>query len=136
MSDPEETAKAIQAAVEGDATEFSKKISYLVGNATLRSLNIKEEIVEKVVGGGATLQGCYSIGSTAWKTVEDISRGDKVCAGLCILATTCEGLAITASSCKVFPFRYRIYIGAKGTSIAVMRFRNLCRNAQGQIGPC
>lgn len=78
MSDPEKTAKAIQAAVEGDTMEFSKKISYIVGNATLKSLNVKEEIVGKVIGGGATLQGCYSIGSTAWKTVEDISRGDKV----------------------------------------------------------
>lgn len=64
--------------------------------------------------------------------MEDLGRGDKLCTGLCIVATACEGVAITASSCKFVPFRYRVYIGAK----TVMRFRNLCRNAQGQIGPC
>jgi len=111
-------------------------MSKLVGNATLRTLNIKEELVGKVVGGGATLQAGYSIGTTAWKTVEDITRNDKLCTGLCLVATTCEGVALVASSCKVLPFRYRVYIGAKTTSLAVMRFRNLCRQANGQLGPC
>jgi hypothetical protein len=87
MSEPKETAKAIQAAVEIDVKEFSKKISYLVGNARLKILNVKKEIMEKVIGGSKTLQGCYSIGANAWKNVEDISRGYKVCAGLCIVAT-------------------------------------------------
>jgi hypothetical protein len=132
----EEAARAIQAAVEGNATEFSKEMSYLVGNATLRTLNIKEEFVGKVIGGGATLQAGYSIGTTAWKTVEDLSRSDKLCTGLCLVATTCEGVALVASCCKVLPFRYRVYIGAKTTSLAVMRFRNLCRKANGQLGPC
>jgi len=45
-----------------------------------------------------------------------------------------QRVAITASAHK--SFRYRIYIGAKATSLAVMRFRNLYRNAQGQIGLC
>jgi len=132
----EEAARAIQAAVEGNATEFSKEVSYLVGNATLRTLNIKEEFVGKAIGGGATLQAGYSIGTTAWKTVEDLSRNDKLCTGLCLVATTCEGVALLASCSKIFPFRYRVYIGAKTTSLTVMRFRNLCRNANGQLGPC
>jgi 3'-phosphoadenosine 5'-phosphosulfate sulfotransferase len=34
----EEAARAIQAAVEGNATEFSKEMSSLVGNATLRQV--------------------------------------------------------------------------------------------------
>jgi hypothetical protein len=68
--------------------------------------------------------------------MEDISRGDKLCSGLCIVATTCEGVAIVAGTCKFIPYRYRVYIGAKAISVGVMRFRNLCRNAQGKIGPC
>ena len=61
MNNSEDVAKAIQAAVEGDATKFSKKISYLVGNPNLKNLNTKEEIVEKLIGGGATLQGCFQL---------------------------------------------------------------------------
>jgi len=118
----ENAARAIQAAVQG--------------NATLLTLNIKQEFVGKVIGGGATLQAGYSIGTTAWKTVEDLSRNNKLCTGLCLMATTCEEVALVASCCKIFPFRYRVYIGAKTTSLAVMRFRNLCRKANGQLGPC
>jgi hypothetical protein len=35
--------------------KFLKQISFLVGNATLKSLNIKKEFVEKIVDGGVTL---------------------------------------------------------------------------------
>jgi hypothetical protein len=135
-STPEELARLIQEGVELDSTELSKKISYMIGNATLRSLNIKEEFAQNVIGCGGTLQGCYSMGTTVWKTVEDISRGDKLCTGLCIVSTACEGVAITASLCKFIPFRLRIYTVSKGTSLGLMRFRNLCRKANGQIGPC
>jgi hypothetical protein len=134
-------ARAIQSAVEGDGVEFAKKVSYIVGNATAKSIMMKDDLlgkVEKVVEGGATLQSCSSIGKTAFSAVEDLSRNDKLCTGLCVIATTCEGVAIVATACKFIPdrYRYKVYIGAKGTSLAVMKFRNLCRNAQGHIGPC
>ena len=132
----ESVARAIQAAVEGNATEVSKEISYLVGNATLKSLNFKSDFLNPLISTGATWQGCYSIGTTAWKTAEDISRGDKVCAGLCIVATGCEGVALLAANTKLVPFRFKVYTITKGCSIGLMRFRNLCRNAKGEIRPC
>ena len=135
-ADSEELARLIQEAVESDSTELSKKLSYLIGNATLRTLNVKEELAQNIIGCGGTFQGCYSIGTTVWKTVEDFSRGDKLWTGLCIVATTCEGVAITASVCKFIRFRLNLYMVSKGTSISLMRFRNLCRKANGQIGPC
>ena len=131
-----ETARAIHAAIEGDATEFSKKISYLVGNATLNTLNVKSDYIDRSISGAGALQACHSLGGTAWKTVEDFSRGDKLCTGLCAVSTVCEGVAITASTCKFIPGRYKIYLCAKGTSLALMRFRNFCRNAQGVVTPC
>ena len=133
---PEELARLIQEAIELDSTEISKKIYYMIGNTALRTLSIKEEFAQNVIGCGGTLQGCYSMGTTVWKTVGDFSRGDKLCTGLCVVATGCEGVAIAASVCKFIPFRLRIYTVSKGTSLGLMRFRNLCRKANGQIGPC
>jgi hypothetical protein len=79
---PEEIARLIQEAVESNSTELSKRISYLIGNATLRTLNVKEELAQNIIGCGGTLQGCHSMGRTVWKTVEDFRRGDKLCTGL------------------------------------------------------
>ena len=133
MSDKnEQIARTIQLAIEGNTTEFRKKISYLVGNTTLKSLNLKSN----TISGIASAEGARAIGTTTFKAVSDASRGDVVCTGLCLVATTCEGLAILAANVPAIPGRRRIYIISKSTSIGLMRFRNLCRNAKGQIGPC
>lgn len=133
MSDNnEKISRAIQLAVQGNTNEFGKEISYLIGNTTLKSLNLKSN----VISGIASAEGARSIGTTTFKAVLDAGRGDVVCSGLCILATSCEGLAILAANVPRIPARRNIYLIAKCTSIGVMRFRNLCRNAKDQIVPC
>lgn len=132
MERNEQIANAIQAAIEGNTTEFGKDISYLIGNTTLKSLNMKSNIISGI----ASAEGARAMGTTTFKAFADASRGDVACTGLCIIATTCEGLAILAANVPAIPGRRRIYLISKGTSIGVMRFRNLCRNAKGQIRPC
>jgi hypothetical protein len=126
----EEIARAVQVAVQDEMTNFS----YKVGNATLKALQVKET-AENLGSGAAAVQAGYSIGQTAFGAAEDISRGDKLCTGLCLVATGCEGIAFVSRVVKI-PHGMKIYVCAKGASAGLMRFRNLCRNAQGQIGPC
>ena len=75
------------------------------------------------------------MGKTAFGAVEDISRGDKVCTGLCLVATACEGVAFTTRVLKV-PYGMKVYICAKTASAGLMKFRNLCKNAKGEIVTC
>lgn len=126
----EEIARAVQVAVQNEMTNFS----YKVGNATLKALEVKET-TETIGNGVAAIQSGWSAGATAFGAVEDASRGDKLCTGLCLLATCCEGAAFATRIVKV-PYGMKIYICAKAGSAGLMKFRNLCRNAQGQIAPC
>lgn len=130
MSGKEEIARAVQKAVEGEMTHFS----YKVGNATLKALEVKEK-VEEIGNGGAAIQAGYSMGKTAWGAAEDINRNDKLCTGLCLVATACEGIAFTTRVIKV-PYGMKVYVCAKTASAGLMKFRNLCRNAKGEIMPC
>nr|WPV72500.1 hypothetical protein orf129 [Navicula sp.]WPV72572.1 hypothetical protein orf129 [Navicula sp.]WPV72657.1 hypothetical protein orf129 [Navicula sp.]WPV72730.1 hypothetical protein orf129 [Navicula sp.] len=126
----EEIARAVQLAVQDEMTNFS----YKVGNATLKALEVKET-AETLGSGAAAIQAGYSMGQTAFGAAEDISRGDKLCTGLCLVATGCEGIAFVTRVVKV-PYGMKIYVCTKAASAGLMKFRNLCRNAQGQIGPC
>lgn len=136
FNENEKAARAIQLAVEGNSTEFAKEISYLVGNATLRGMNLKSDLIQPIIAASASAEGARALGTTAFKAVSDASQGDKICTGLCIVASVCEGTALIAANVKILPYRGKIYIASKSGSIALMRFRNLCRNAKGQIGPC
>lgn len=126
----EEIARAVQVAVQDEMTNFS----YKVGNATLKALEVKET-VDNVGNGAAAIQAGWSAGKTMYGAAEDASRGDKLCTGLCLAATCCEGVAFMTRIVKV-PYGMKIYVCAKSASAGLMKFRNLCRNAQGQIGPC
>lgn len=126
----EEIALAVQVAVQNEMTNFS----YKVGNATLKALEVKETS-ETIGNGAAAIQAGYSFGATAFGAAEDIARNDKLCTGLCLLASCCEGVAFTTRVVKV-PYGMKIYVCTKAASAGLMRFRNLCRNAQGRIVPC
>lgn len=130
MDNKVEIARAVQLAVQDEMTNFS----YKVGNATLKALEVKET-VENLGNGAASIQSCYSAATTAFGAVEDAARGDKLCTGLCLVATLCEGVAMTSRIIKL-PYGMKVYICAKGVSTGLMRFRNLCKNAKGEIAPC
>jgi hypothetical protein len=126
----EEIARTVQLAVQEEMTNFS----YKIGNTTLKALGIKET-TENIFNGGLAIQSTYSAGKTAFNALEDLSRGDKICTGLCLVATFCEGLAFTSRIVKI-PYGQKIYVCSKAASVGLMRFRNMCRNAKGDIFPC
>jgi hypothetical protein len=118
-------ARAIQAGIEGDATELAKQVSYIAGNSTLKALDLTKR-VEFVAGGAGGIQAAGSAGVTAFKAIKDIRRGDPVCSGLCITSTSCELVAAACSVCPFIPYRARVYVAVKMVSTGCMKFRNLC----------
>jgi hypothetical protein len=100
----------------------------------LKVLELKET-AEEFGRGVAAVEAGTSIGKTTFGIVSDVARGDKVCAGLCMIATTCETVALITRVAKV-PGGMKVYVGCKATSCAVMKFRNLCKNSKGEIFPC
>lgn len=130
MSKTEVVARATQKVIETAGTEMS----YIVGNATKQSLDYAEKF-DQISRGAVTIESFRSVGSTAFKTAEDITRNDSICAGACAIATICEAVAGTSALIK-YPGALKVYIVAKGISVGCIRFRNLCRNAQGDITPC
>jgi hypothetical protein len=130
----EQIAGAVQLAIEKNGGKMAEDLSYGLGNVPLATLQLQELALHGIEC-GSILQSSQTLGSTVFKTVEDFTRGDKLCCGLCIVATTCEVVAIVASWRK-FPGRYRVYVVAKDTSLAVIKFRDLCRNSVGNLIPC
>lgn len=130
MDNKEEMARALQLAIQEDG----QALSYKIGNITLKLLNIQETI-ENTFNGAAAVETGYSAGKTVFGAVEDFSRGDKLCTGLCLVATACEGIAFTSRMTRL-PYSTKVYFCAKTVSLGVMRFRNLCRNAKGEIFLC
>jgi hypothetical protein len=123
-------AKAVQSTVEKAGTE----ISYVVGNATEKTLNYGQ-VIGKVTRGGLFIETGRSVGTTAFKAAVDIAKQDKVCAGACIVAAACEVVA-GVSALTNYPGALRVYFVAKGISVGCMRFRELCKNAKGENIPC
>ena len=87
--------------IKGNTTEFKKEISYLISNTTLKSLNLKSNIIRVI----ASNKSDRTIGMTTFKAILDVSRGDVVCTGLCIIATIYEGLAMLAVNVPAIPGR-------------------------------
>lgn len=122
-------------------TELSKEVSYLVGSATLKAYDLKSEISNGLNTGADVcgfLEEMRSLGATSFGIVQDLSQGDPLCTGLCTVATLCETVVVSTTTpwLKKLPYRRRVYVACKGSSMCVMKFRNLCKNAQGKIGPC
>lgn len=130
MSKTEAIGRATQKMLETAGTE----ISSIVGNATEQSLSYAEKF-DQISRGAVTIESFRAVGSTTFKTAEDIARNDSICAGACAIATACEVIAGTSALIK-YPGALKVYIVAKGISVGCIRFRNLCRNAQGDITPC
>lgn len=107
----------------------AEESAYAAGNTTEKLVNIASNLGDTVdrgtelVGGG---EAAAALGRTIFKTTKDISRGDTVCTGLCLVATTCETVALCCSTIKYIPFRGRIYVGVKVVSKGCMAFRNAC----------
>ena len=91
--------------------------------------------IDQIARGAVAIESGRAIGSTAYKAAEDIVRNDAICAGACLVATTCETIA-GASALIKYPGAMKVYFVAKTISVGCIRFRNLCRNAQGDITPC
>ena len=123
-------ARAVQSAVEKVGTE----VSQVVANATEQTLNYGE-VIGKVTRGGLFVETGRSVGTTAFKALVDIARQDKVCAGACIVAAACE-LVAGVSSLTNYLGVLKVYFVAKGISAGCMRFRELCKNAEGETISC
>ena len=110
--------------------------AYVAGNNTDKIVDVAEKIGEgvdkagNIVNGGVALVGGVessgAIANIGFKTLKDISRGDKICTGLCLVSATCETIALGCSTVKIIPFRGRIYIVTKIVSKGCMTYRNAC----------
>jgi hypothetical protein len=130
MSKSEELARMTQKIVERAGTQ----ISYMVGNATETSLEYADKI-DQMARGAVAIESGRALGSTAYHAAEDIARNDKICAGACLVASVCEIVAGSSAMIK-YPGAMKVYFVAKTISVSCIRFRNLCRNAKGEISPC
>jgi hypothetical protein len=130
MVDKQSIARATQKAVETAGTEFS----YLIGNATEESFKYAEKI-DQLSRGAVAIESGRALGSTAYKAAEDAARNDKLCTGVCLVASACEIVAGTSALIK-YPGAMKVYFVAKSISVGCIRFRDLCRNAKGEITPC
>lgn len=130
MVNKENIARLTQRAVEKAGTE----ISYMIGNATEQAVQYGDKI-DQMSRGAVAIESGRALGSTAYKAAEDIARNDKVCAGACLVASVCEVVAGSSAMIK-YPGAMKVYFVAKTISVGCIRFRNLCRNAKGEISPC
>ena len=130
MAKEEGLARATQKVIEKAGTE----ISYMVGNATEQAVQYGDKI-DQISRGAVAIESGRALGSTAYQAAEDIARNDKVCAGACIVASACEVIAASSAMIK-YPGAMKVYFVAKTISVGSIRFRNLCRNAKGEISPC
>ena len=130
MSKEQGLASITQKAIEKAGTE----ISYMVGNATEQAVQYSEKI-DQMSRGAVAIESGRALGSTAYIAAEDIARNDKVCAGSCIVASACEVIAGSSAMIK-YPGAMKVYFVTKAISVSCIRFRNLCRNAKGEISPC
>lgn len=110
----------------------AEEAGYAAGNKT----DVLIELAQKagnVIDGGTILVGgsesASAFGRIAFKTTQDMARGDSVCTGLCLISGTCEAVALGCSTIKVIPFRGQIYVGAKVISKGCISFRNACAGA-------
>ena len=83
--------------------------------------NFYNRTTELIAGGEIS----SSIGRIAFKTTQDLARGNRVCASLCLASITCETIAFGYCAIKILPFRGKVYVGAKIISKGCMTFRNL-----------
>jgi hypothetical protein len=126
----ESLGRLTQKLVEKAGTE----LSYMVGNATEQAVEYGDKI-DQMSRGAVAIESGRALGSTAYQAAEDIARNDKVCAGACIVASVCEVVAGSSAMIK-YPGAMKVYFVAKTISVGCIRFRNLCRNAKGEISPC
>jgi hypothetical protein len=106
----------------------------MVGNATEKSLEYADKI-DQMSRGAVAIESGRALGSTAYQAAEDIARNDKICAGACLVASVCEVVAGSSAIIK-YPGAMKVYFVSKTISVCCIRFRNLCRNAKGEISPC
>lgn len=130
MSKEDGLARATQKVIEKAGTE----LSYMVGNATEQAVHSSDKI-DQMSRGAVAIESGRALGSTAYQAAEDIARNDKVCAGACLVASACEIIAGSSAMIK-YPGAMKVYFVAKTISVGCIRFRNLCRNAKGEINPC
>jgi len=107
MSKAKGLGRATQKIVERAGTE----ISYMVGNATEKSLEYADKI-DQMSRGAVAIESGRALGSTAYQAAEDIARNDKICAGACLVASVCEVVAGSSAMIK--------YPGAASIRICAM----------------
>lgn len=109
-------------------------MSYQIGNATDAAVSQAEHI-NNLGRGALTIETGRAIGSIGYKAAEDYARNDKLCTGICLVATACEVIAGTSAFIG-YPGSRKVYVLTKAVSVGCVRFRDLCRNAKGDLTPC
>lgn len=122
----------------GNATDVTdqivKKYTEDLLNRTVSEFTSRIIRTEKTIGRGigrgvefvTSGETANSLGRIAFKTTKDVTRGDKVCTGLCLVSGACEIIALSCSTINVIPYRGRIYLYAKTISRGCMTYRNIC----------
>ena len=123
-------ARAAQQAVANSGIE----LSYAIGNATEQTLQYGQTI-NQMARGAVCIESGRALATTTFKSLEDVARNDKICAGLCLVASTCEVVAGASAMIK-YPGAMKVYFIAKSVSVGCIRFRTLCKNAKGEFVPC
>ena len=112
--------KAVKTAAEAllNSTDSqSIALGCAVGNVTNAVIQSSKAVVS--VDSGSR------VGAGSFKLLKDVSRGDKVCAGLCAVSLLCE----TTSGVLVWtpiPYKLQIVAALKGTSRGCLTFRDMC----------
>jgi hypothetical protein len=136
----DEVGRATQIIVENASKEISKEIASTLGNVTEQSLSVVNQnpvgrVIFDLSRGAASIESGKSVGSTAFKAATDYAEGDRICTGLCLVATGCELVAGTSVLIR-YPGSLKVYIVAKTISAGCIKYRDLCKDARGRIVPC
>nr|YP_010444103.1 hypothetical protein NQY21_pgp095 [Haramonas pauciplastida]UTE94989.1 hypothetical protein HaraPt_p080 [Haramonas pauciplastida] len=80
----------------------------ITGNNADKIISAAEKAGNIVDAGVALAGGTESagaLGKILYKTSKDVTRGDTICTGLCVISGTCEAISLCCSTIKIIPFR-------------------------------
>lgn len=119
----------VRDAIIKSGIEVIKESGYVTDNNTEKVITMAEKVgtvLDRGVEWALGSESANALGKIGFKTTKDISRGDPMCTGLCLVSGTCESIAICCSTIKIIPFRGKIFVSAKIISKGCMTFRNSC----------
>ena len=87
--------EGVRDAIIKSGIEVIKESGYVAGNNTEKVITMAEKvgtILDRGVEWTLGSESATALGKIAFKTTKDISRGDPMCTGLCLISGTCESI--------------------------------------------